>query len=283
MIRFISKAVVLGSLATGTLWMTVGPDQIQDWFKDGKKAVQEQINEYQGMGAELRKIEQKVHKLDREIQQLTESAYKAEIDVKELEQEIEERQSSLDRLKLNLEKANALLAAEANHYRIGGLEYTRDEVQRDVQDKIELYKVQKTTLAHMRETLMIRRNALTMARENVTRGKEVRTELKEQTRLLAAKLKRYEARRVYSEAVASDFDAQEFNTEIGSARKLLASFDKKLKVKDRLLDEQLRVASESKLTGIDYNAPEGPKDVSSELSMILDDDRSASVLIVEKR
>lgn len=284
MIRFLSKTAVLGTLATGTLWLTVGPDQIKDWVSDGKDAVQQQISEYQGMGAELRKVEKKVQKLDREIQDLAESAYKAEIDVKELEEDLDDRQSSIERLRVNLGKANALLGSEADYFAIGGIEYSRREVERDVQDKIELYKVQKSTLSHMRETLMIRRNALTMARENVVRGKEVRTELTEQVRLLAAKLKRYEARKIYSEAVTCDFDAQEFNTEIGSARKLLAQFDKKLKVKDRLLDEQLKIASESKLTGIDYDAPEVKGDLSSELSMILDDGRSApSVLIVEKR
>lgn len=283
MIRFLVKSAVLGTLATGTLWMTVGPQQVKSWVRDGKKAVQEQIDEYQGMDRRLRKIEGEIGDLDQEIKRLKETAYKAEVEVKNLEEEVAQREEDLTGLKTNLEKAHHLLDSDMNSFRIGGINYTRGEVEGDVEAKIELYNVQQSTLAHLRETLMTHRNALTMARENVKRGEVVKVDLQSQVRLLRAKLQRFEARKVYHEAVAADFDAQEFNTDIGQCRKLISEFEDQLVVKNKLLDESLRVDPKSHVAGIDYQAPERAEDVMTRLSLILDGDSEATLVVIEDR
>ena len=56
---------------------------------------------------------------------------------------------------------------------------------------------------------------------------------------MPAKLERYKARQYYAEAVAMDFDARDFNTEIGDARQSLAKFEQKLDIKNQLLDERV--------------------------------------------
>lgn len=283
MLKFLFKGAMLGCTALVALGLTYGPDQVKSWIRQGKKAVKDQIDEYKGMSAELRTIQRRVDALDGEIQKLKEGAIRSESDLKNLEVEVEQRESSLNSMQGNLEKANVLLGSDAARFLICGVSYSRNEVEQDVQDKIELFKVQKGTLDHLRETLMTQRNALALAQENVGRGEAVRTELISKVRLLDAQLKRYEAKRVYHEAVAHDFSTSTFNTGLGEARKLLADFESKLTVKNRLLDEQLKVETKSKVSGIDYSEKERATDVRSELSFVLSGSQDQSVLVVDKR
>lgn len=283
MFKFLFRSAMLGATALVALGVTYGPEKVRSWVRHGRQAVKEQFNEFQGMSAELRSIRQRVDELDGEIRKLKENSLHTQIDVQSLEKEVQDREQALGTLEANLQQANVLLGSEAGQFMICGVSYSRGEVEQDVQAKIELYKVQKGTLEHLRETLMAQRNALALAAENVTRGESVRSELLAKVRLLEAQLRRYEAKKVYHEAVANDFNTTEFNTGLGEARKLLADFESKLAVKNQLLDEQLKVEARSTVTGIDYNAREAQtRDLRSQLSDLFQV-KAPELLVLEKR
>jgi chromosome segregation ATPase len=256
MFRFIGRTIVLGALGVGALGLVYGKDQILAWAKQGKETLKTQISEMQGMNSELHSIEGRVGDLEVEVRHLKEGAIREEVEVQHLEGETQERNAGLEKLKANLEKAQSILTGGAERFRIGGVEYTRAEVERDVADKIDLYKVQQETLAQLQATLETHRSALTLARENVARGEVLKTELAGKVRLLQAKLEKHRAREVYAEAVASDFDSNDFNTQIGEVRSAFAKFETKLEVKDRMLDERMKVATATHVGGIDYEAKE---------------------------
>jgi chromosome segregation ATPase len=271
MFRFIGKSLVLGALSVGALGCLYGKDQIVRWFHQGKDKIESQINEFQGMSAELGRIEERVRSLEDEVRGLKEQSIREEVEVEHLERETGDRRASLERLHKSLEKAQSLLGSDAERFVIGGASYARAEVERDVSDKIDLHQVQQETLAQLEQTLATHRSALAMARENVTRGEALRVELQGRVRLLQAKLEKHRAREVYAEAVACDFDANEFTTEIGEVRSLFAKFETKLEVKGRMLDERMKVASGSHVGGIDYDSPDKPAgdDVARKLSLFL--------------
>jgi chromosome segregation ATPase len=256
MFKFMLKTALVGAIAAGSAFAYFGPHKLENWFHSGKKAVEERINELQGMSAELHRIESRVDQLDQEIADLKENMLREEIEVQNLEKEIGGREESRLYLRENLEKAHTLLESDMDRFQIRGITYTRHEIEQDVAEKMRLFQVQEETLAQLRQTLDTRRNALDIARENVSRGQAVREEMIGKVRLLQAKVERYKARQVYAEAVAMDFDAQEFNTELGEARSQLAKFEQKLEVKNRMLDERMRVATSGQkaVAGIDYTA-----------------------------
>ena len=101
----------------------------------------------------------------------------------------------------------------------------------------------------------------------------VREDLVGKVALLQAKVEKYKARQVYAETVTLDFDARDFNTEIGEARQSLAKFEQKLEVKNRMLDEKLKVAVSGKsvVSGIDYTktAQQAEMDIQEQLSELL--------------
>ena len=269
MFKFIGKTLILGGLGAGALGCLYGKDQLLSWVHQGKQEIAAKIDEIQGMKGELRGIESRVRSLEGEIRDLREHAITEEVEVQRIDQEATDRQAGLDRLKKNLEKAQALLASAGDRYVIGGVSYARTDVERDVAEKLDLFQVQTETLGQLRQTLEVRRGALAMARENVTRGESLKVELTGKLRLLEAKLEKQRAREIYAEAVTGDFDAAEFQTEIGEVRSLCAKFESKLEVKGRLLDERLRVAGGAKPAGIDYESKEpAANDVKERLSRL---------------
>jgi len=284
MFGFIGKTIVLGALSTGALACLYGKDQIVSWVKQGKATIEHKIDEFQGMSAELGRIEDRVRSLEGEVRDLKEQSIREEVEVEHLQRETSERRSSLERLHKNLEKAQSLLTSGGERFMIGGANYPRSEVERDVSEKIDLYRVQKETLVQLEQTLETHRSALAIAKENVTRGEALRTDLHGKIRLLQAKLEKHRAREVYAEAVLTDFDAQELNTEIGEVRALFSKFETKLEVKGRMLDERMKLASGSHVGGIDYEAPERPAatNVAEKLSQLLngEDAPSTSTAIV---
>lgn len=270
MFKFIGKTLVLGGLSAGALGCLYGKDQVVAWFHQGKQEIVAKIDELQGMKGELRSIESRVQSLEGEIRELREHSIGEEIEVKRLEQEAAGRQGAIDRLKKNLEKAQSLLATAGERFVIGGVSYARAEIERDVAEKLDLWQVQQDTLAQLKQTLEVRQGALTLAKENVTRGEALRGELTGKLRLLEAKLEKHRAREIYAEAVAGDFDAAEFQTAIGEVRQACAKFEGKLEVKDRMLDERMRVVSGGKPAGIDYESPApAANDVTERLSRLL--------------
>jgi chromosome segregation ATPase len=270
MFKLIGKTLVLGGLSAGALGCLYGKDQVLAWFQQGKQEIVAKIDELQGMKGELNSIESRVQSLEGEIRELREHSISEQIEVKRLEQEAADRQGALDRLKKNLEKAQSLLATAGERFVIGGVSYARAEIERDVAEKLDLWQVQQDTLAQLKQTLEVRQGALALAKENVTRGEALRGELTGKLRLLAAKLEKHRAREIYAEAVAGDFDAAEFQTTIGEVRQACAKFEGKLEVKDRMLDERMRVASGGKPAGIDYESPEpAATDISERLSRLL--------------
>jgi chromosome segregation ATPase len=257
MFRFIGKSIFVAALGVGALGLLYGKDQVMAWARQGKEKIKTQIDEIQGMNSELRSIETRVAALEAEVRGLKEGAIREEVEVKHLESESAEREKGLDHLKSNLEKAQTLLTSGADRFKIGRLEYSRADVERDVADKIELYKVQQETLAQLQATLETRRSAMALAKENVARGEALKVELAGKVRLLQAKLEKHRAREVYADAVACDFDANDFNSQIGEVRQAFAKFETKLEVKSRMLDERMKVAVTPRVNGIDYDAKDG--------------------------
>lgn len=256
MFKFIGKSIVLSALGIGALGLLYGKDQVMTWARQGKEKIKTEINEMQGMNSELRSIEARVGSLETEVRGLRENAIREEVEVQHLESETQERSKNLDHLKSNLEKAQTLLTSGAERFRIGRVDYSRADVERDVADKIELYKVQQETLDQLTATLETHKSAVALAHENVARGEALKVELAGKVRLLQAKLEKHRAREVYADAVACDFDANDFNSQIGEVRQLFAKFETKLEVKSRMLDERMKVAVGTHVNGIDYEAKE---------------------------
>jgi len=246
---FVLVAVVV---AVGAAF--VFPEKVKLYAGTGKRLIQEKIDEAQGLETKLALLETKVYGLDREIISLKTEVVRRQVDVEYLEDLINEKSENHDKLESSLEHASELLEEGRETYRIGSRIYERDEVSRDAAEKLKIFKIQSETLDNIKETLETKRSTLKMARDNVTNAECVKGELIAKVRFLKADLEKYKAKEVFAETVNTDDLAAEFKTEIGKTQKLLAEFEKQLEVKDRILDERIRVSGEY-IGGIDYSSP----------------------------
>lgn len=278
MIRFALRTALLGAMAVGSAAAVFGPEQIRHWAESGKQTVEQKLKQCHTLENDLKEIREKVAALDQEILELKEKTLSETVQIEGIQQEIQDRAAGVENLRENLERADALLNSNLVQFRIRGLSYTRAEIETDVQDKMHLYQVQRDTLRQLRETLEVRTGALALLKENTERGQSLREELQGKVRLLEAGLEKLRAREAYAEAVTTDFDAQEFSTQIGDARQALASFEQKLEVKNRLLDERLKISAEhSAVAGIDYTAPaEKTASLQQDLRKVLGEEQSTA-------
>lgn len=250
------KWAVAGALVAGGALFFVGADRLKMYAEHGKHVMQEKISEVTGLEGQLDAINSKIQNLDQEIVKLKEKMIEQRIDVSSLRESVDSRDAQLGKLKTNLEKASRLLSDPRDSFVIGRIAYTRHEVEADAEEKLHTYQLQADSLKNMRETLKMKENALTISQENVAQGESLKAELEAKVRLLAAKLERYRAKQVLAEATASTIPTDELKTELGSAHALLREFEKQLEVKDRVLDERMKLAPAKveHVSGIDYEA-----------------------------
>ncbi|MFO0984176.1 MAG: hypothetical protein U1E76_21050 [Planctomycetota bacterium] len=255
MLGLIKWAVAGAAVAGGALFL-VGADRLKLYAEHGKHVVQEKISEITGLEGQLDAINTKIDGLDKEILHLKEKMIEQRVETSTLKQTVEERDAQLGRLKTNLEKASRLLSEPRDSFVIGRIAYTRHEVEADAEEKLHTYQLQADSIKNMRETLKMKENALKISEENVARGESLKTELEAKVRLLTAKLERYRAKQVLVEATATAIPTDELKTELGSAHAMLRDFEKQLEVKDRMLDERMKLAPAKveHVSGIDYES-----------------------------
>jgi len=219
----------------------------------GRKMIERKIDEVQGMETKLSILREKVAGLGKEILELKTDLVRRQVDVEYMEKIVDEKRRALARLETALEQASRLLAEPRDTYLIGGRAYSREAVSRDAEEKMKLYKIRKETLANLEKTLETKRKTLEMARRNVERGESMKAELAAKVKFLEARVDRYKAKEVYADTVKVEDPSVEFKTLLGRTRKMLDEFERQLAVKDRLLDERIRLGGDY-TCGIDYAA-----------------------------
>lgn len=271
--KAILKLIAVAAVAVAAVGFFVFPEKLKLYAGTGKRIIQEKLDEAQGLDTKLALLETKVHGLDREIVRLKTEVIRRQVDVEYLGDLISEKEEAHDKLKVAMMRAHELLAGDRKEFRINGHTYQRDAVARDAAEKLKIFKIQAETLDNLRATLETKKNTLGMARENVANAESIKTELIAKVRFLKADLEKYKAKEVFAETAQTGDLAAEFKTEIGKTQKMLAEFENQLEVKDRILDERIRVNGEY-IGGIDYTLPvtAGDVDVVAEIEACLNRD-----------
>jgi len=253
----------LGMLATlvgGSTFAMVGPERIKMYFDQGKDSVLDAIDSAQSMESKLDMIRTQIAGLDDESRRLKKEAIKRRVESDRLEIEVEERENSLSKRAMVLERVQELLAEEKQSYLIGRTAYSRSEIQMDATEKLALYNVQAETLKSLRETLATKDKAQEIAEQNVGRAQALRAELVSRVGLLEAQLQKFRAKETFAATVDEIVDTSELDSDLARARELIKDFERELEVQARMLDEQLNQGSEQPKGGIDYDALQSGED-----------------------
>jgi peptidoglycan hydrolase CwlO-like protein len=254
-------------------------DSFKVFADTGKRMIEEKINEAQSMETKLNLLETQIHGLDEEIMDLKTEVVRRKVDVEYMQRILSEKELNLMELKESLDKAAKLLEQQRDYYVIGHRRYSFEEVSRDAAEKLKLYKIQEETLGNLKRTLETKGKTLVLAEQNVAKGESVKAELNAKLKHLDAQLERYKAKEIYAETVRVDDTGVEFKTLIGKTQKMLSEFEKQLEVKDRLLEERIRLGGEY-VGGIDYEAPNEPEsaeDIAGEIKIYFNKSNAKSI------
>ena len=249
---------LLTTLVGGSAVALFGTDRVKLYLEHGKETVLSAIDDAQGMEAKLSLIRTQIDGLDRSVRDLREEAVSRKVESEDLRREIAERERSLERQMSVLDRASDLLAKKSETYTIGRTVYTRQEVEKDAADKLQLYGVQQETLKSLKETLATKEKALELADQNVGRAIALKSELQGKIGLLEAKLQKFRAREAFAATVDDGVSTVALDSDLAKAREMIQGFEKKLEVKDRMLDERMKSSGTQPKGGIDYTVtPEG--------------------------
>ena len=243
---------LLTTLVGGSAVALFGTDRVKLYLEHGKETVLSAIDDAQGMEAKLSLIRTQIDGLDRSVRDLREEAVSRKVESEDLRREIAERERSLERQMSVLDRASDLLAKKSETYTIGRTVYTRQEVEKDAADKLQLYGVQQETLKSLKETLATKEKALELADQNVGRAIALKSELQGKIGLLEAKLQKFRAREAFAATVDDGVSTVALDSDLAKAREMIQGFEKKLEVKDRMLDERMKSSGTQPKGGIDY-------------------------------
>ncbi|MFH2000616.1 MAG: hypothetical protein ABIK28_13110 [Planctomycetota bacterium] len=245
-------------------------DSFKVFANTGKKMIENKITEAQSMETKLSLLQTQIQGLDEEILDLKTQGVRRKVDVEYMERILSEKELALMNLKESLEHASSLLDQKKDSYLIGCRRYSFEEVSQDACEKMKLYKIQEETLNNLNRTLETKKKTQALAEQNVAKGESIKAELVAKVKFLKAQVDRYKAKEVYAETVKVDEPGVEFKTLIGKTQNMLAEFEKQLEVKDRLLDERIRLAGDI-VGGIDYknedpsSGQKGSDDIAGEI------------------
>lgn len=254
MLSTLARLGLLGTLVGGSTIALVGGERAKLYFESGKEAVLSAIDEAQGMESKLRLIRTQINSLDSEEKRIKTDAIRNNVEVDALRKDIEKRESSLARQAALLQKVSGMLGDGSVQYVIAGRAYDRSAIESDAAEKLAIYNVQKETLASLKETLATKEKAVEIAATNVSRAASLRTDLRAQVALLEAKLEKFRAKQDFAATVDEVVDTDQIDSALTRAKAMIQDFSKDLEVKDRMLDEQLKVSKTDKASGINYDS-----------------------------
>jgi chromosome segregation ATPase len=257
------KKAIVGSLAAATVGtMMFGGDAVS-YVKTGFGEVHDAVRAEVPTEFELKRARDQVDALVPEIHRNLHVIAEQQVEVENLEQTIAHKQAALEDQEEAILALNADLKSGEAKFVYAGHKYTAAEVQRDLAERFNRFKVAEETVKAQREILEAKQKAL-KAHTNTLEGMlSQKKDLEVQLERLEAKLRTVEARKQISSLAIDD-------SKLAKAKSLIKEIDKKLDVEARLLD------AEGNFTGLIpvETKTEVPVDISEQVAKYFDGDAS---------
>lgn len=257
------KKAIVGSLAAATLGtMMFGGDAVS-YMKSGFNEVHDAVRAEVPIEFELRRARDEVAALVPEIHKSLHVIAEQQVEVENLQATIEHKQAALEDQEEAILALNEDLKSGEAKFVYAGHKYTAGEVQRDLAERFNRFKVAEETVKAQREILEAKQKALAAHTQTLEGMLSQKKDLEVQLERLDAKLRTVEARKQISSLEIDD-------SKLAKAKSLIKEIDKKLDVEARMLD------AEGNFTGLIpvETKTEVPVDISEQVAKYFDGDAS---------
>ena len=225
------KKAVVGSLAAATLGTMMFGGDAFSYVKTGFNEVHDAVRAEVPIEFELERARGEVEALVPEIHKSLHVIATQQVEVENLKETIAHKQASLADQEEAILALNEDLKSGDTQFVYAGHKYTSNEVQRDLTERFNRFKVAGETLKSQQEILAAKEKALSAHSDTLEGMLSQKKTLEVQLERLDAKLRTVEARKQICSLEIDD-------SKLAKAKSLIAEIDKKLDVEARLLDAE---------------------------------------------
>jgi DNA repair exonuclease SbcCD ATPase subunit len=225
------KKAVVGSLAVATLGTFVFGRDAWSYLRTGASSVRDAVKREVPIEFEIERARKEVEQLLPEIRKSMHVIAQEQVEVEHLKQAISKREAGLENQEEAILTLSADLKSGDTHFVYAGRNYHVKDVQRDLAERFNRYKVAEDTLRREREVLVAKEAALESHRETLESMLSQRKDLDVELERLEARLRTVEARKTISELNIDD-------SQLARVKTLIREIDKKLDIEDELLNAE---------------------------------------------
>jgi chromosome segregation ATPase len=229
------KKVAIGSLAAAAVGTFVFGRDAWSYLTTSASSVREAVRSEVPVEFEIERAKKQVEQLVPEIRKSMHVIATEQVQVEHLQESIAQREKALGDQEEAIMALSAHLKSGETRFVVHGRTYRASEVQRDLADRFNRFKVAEEALKADQETLNARNQALSAHRETLESMLSQRKSLEVELERLEARVRTIEARKTISELNIDD-------SHLARCKALIREIDGKLDVEEKLLDADANFA-----------------------------------------
>lgn len=225
------KKAILGSLAVASAGgFFLGSDAVS-YMKTGVSNLREAVRSEIPIDLEMDRARQEIEGLIEPIRESLKVVATQQVEIDKLKSSIETKTAALEEQEEAILALNEDLKSGETQFVYAGRTYTANEVQRDLTERFNRFKVAQETLKNQQEILASREQMLEANRQKLENMLSQKKDLEVRLEQLMAKMQTIAARKQMSNLSIDD-------SKLAKTKSLINSIDKKLDVEAKLLDAE---------------------------------------------
>uniref|UniRef100_A0A7C4QRG4 Chromosome partition protein Smc n=1 Tax=Schlesneria paludicola TaxID=360056 RepID=A0A7C4QRG4_9PLAN len=227
---------MLGGIATLVV-SSLGLANSWSYLKTAWRGVGETIRDATPIDFDLQRLDGMIRELEPEIRRNQEVVAQLEVEVEYLQREVAALKEEQETAKAQMRRLRDALGDGQTQLQFAGQSYSRQDVERDLQKRLDQYEQRQSQLGAKEQLLEQRRRTLEAAEAKVLAYREQYEQLVDKSEQLQAELKLAEAAQA---AGRLEFDS----SKLAQTRQLAQDVEKRIRVLQRVVDSQRKSSGE---------------------------------------
>ncbi|QDT52656.1 hypothetical protein Pan44_06680 [Caulifigura coniformis] len=225
------KKILVGTAAVAGVGAFVFGRDVCSYVRTGANTVRESIKREVPVEFQIERAKEMVKQLTPEIHRSLHAIATEEVNVEQLQKSIAKRSADMDGQQEAILSLSGDLKSGSTRLTYSGRNYSVKEVQKDLAERFNRFKVAEDTLDRERDVLQAKEKSLTANRQKLEGMLSARKDLEVEIERLQARLQSVQAAETMSNL---QFDDSALNR----AKSLVAEINKELDVRERILDAE---------------------------------------------
>jgi len=259
------KKILVGTAAAASVGAFVFGRDMCSYVRTGANTVRESIKREVPVEFQIERAKEMVRQLTPEIHRSLHAIATEEVNVDQIHKSIAKRTADMEGQQEAILSLSGDLKSGSTRLTYSGRNYSVKEVQKDLSERFNRFKVAEDTLNRERDVLNAKEKALTANRQKLEGMLSARKDLEVEIERLQARLQSVQAAETMSNL---QFDDSALNR----AKTLVAEINKELDVRERMLD------AEGNFTGLIpvETKSVAPKDIAEQVQKYFGKDQEAA-------